>query len=67
MAETVFAGKQVKKFRTNKVLPSLLRLTQYSLGSRNTSSCVTVQAIQAMGIANEKSQRIWVKTVINDI
>jgi len=36
----------------------MLLRTKYSLGSRNISSCVTVQATQAIGIANKNNQRI---------
>jgi len=48
------------------LLPSWQRFTQYSRGSRKTSSCVTVQAIQAMGIANIKSHTICVLNSINN-
>ena len=34
---------------------------QYSRGSRNNSSCVTVQAMLAMGTARMKSQATWVE------
>ena len=42
------------------VLRVVLCLMQYSRGSRNTSSCVTVQAMQAVGIASKKSQATWI-------
>ena len=55
MAEAELAGKEEEKLAANAVGMASLWRTQYSRGSRKTSSCVTVQAMQAMGRASAKS------------
>lgn len=64
MAQTIFTSKKIKNLRFSIVLEVLPLLVQYSRGSLKTSSLVTVQAMQEMGIASIKSERICVDKLI---
>ena len=59
MAKTIFTGEKIKKFAFKNRFPFLQRPAQNALGSLKISSCVTVHAAQAMGIANKKSADTW--------
>ena len=52
--ETRSQGDSRSEFLSKILLPSWLRFVKYSLSSLKTSSCVTVHAMQAMGIAKMK-------------
>ena len=65
MAKTILAGEQIKKLSFQQCFSFFTFFAQYSRGSLNTSSCVTVQAMQAMGIASIKRKAICCDIVMS--
>ncbi len=55
MAKAILAREDIEDFRLKKPRAALHLPWQYSRGSRRISSCVTVHATEATGIARTKS------------